>query len=133
MTRRSAKSSRKQPRPSRRQSLNDAPASPTETRAADALTSAWMLTALNALVVQVLWIVLRALLHYNADLQKMQVVASLLLLVAVVLGIAVIVLTPIVYRVRRVPPPRSVSTAALLIGLSPVAAVLALWLVERGG
>lgn len=100
---------------------------PTESRGAEAITAGWMLAALNALVLQILWIVLRALMHYNAGLQPLQLLASLLLLVAIVLGMVVVVLTPVVYRVRCTPPPRNVTIAVLLVGLSPLGAMTALW------
>ncbi|MEX2188775.1 MAG: hypothetical protein WD875_18340 [Pirellulales bacterium] len=99
---------------------------PTESRAAEALTSMWMLSAVNALVAQAVWIGLRFYIRGHADAKIAALLAGLLLIVAAALSIVVLVLTPIVHRVRQVRPPPVVTLMAIVIALGPWAAILTL-------
>jgi hypothetical protein len=104
----------------------DADAGPGESRAAEALTSIWMLSAVNTFVAQAVWIGLRFYIRANAVAQPVALLAGLLLLIAAVLSLVVLVLTPIVYRVRRVRPPAVVTLLAVVIALGPWAALAVL-------
>lgn len=55
----------------------------------------------------------------------MRVVSSLMLLVAMVSGVATLIMTPIVLRTRRQPPPRPIVIVAIVAGVLPVLALVA--------
>lgn len=51
---------------------------------------------------------------------------GVMLFVAIATGVLALVLTPLAYRVRVVPPPRAITIAAVLIGLLPLAVLVLL-------
>jgi hypothetical protein len=55
--------------------------------------------------------------------------AGVLLFSALMAGIMTLVLTPVVYRVRRVPPPRGFTVFAVIVSICPIAG--ALWAILR--
>jgi uncharacterized membrane protein len=90
-----------------------------ETRAVDALTSVWMIAVANTLLCELVAMILALVARQTAS-QNALLLAGLLWLVAVVLGVAALVLTLVVVRLRRTAPPRSVTAAALFIGSAPL-------------
>ncbi len=99
---------------------------PAESRAADAMTSMWMLSAVNTLVAQAVWIGLRFYIRGHADARLAALLAGLLLIVAAALSLVVLVLTPIIHRVRKARPPPIVTLFVILIALGPWAAIATL-------
>ena len=77
-----------------------------ESRAAVAMTVAWMLTCMSTAAGTAVALGLRIV---------------MLLAVAVFTGVLCLLFTPLTYRVRRTPPPRSIAIAAVQIGLAPLA------------
>jgi hypothetical protein len=104
-----------------------------ESRAAVALTVAWMLTcastAVAMFVALALWLVSLAFPFAGPRAHPLVVVAGMLLFVALATGLLCLLLTPLAYRVRNTAPPRAIGIAAVLIGLAPMVTliVLALW------
>ena len=56
--------------------------------------------------------------------EQLQIVAGVLIFAAIVMGVVNLLAIPLVYYVRRTPPPLSVTIAAVLIALAPWAFVL---------
>ena len=113
----------------RHQSEQSAPlAEAGESRAAVALTVAWMLTctstAVAMLVVVTLWLLSLAFPFHGPQLHPLLVVAGMLQFVALFTGLLCLLFTPLAYRVRRTSPPRAIAIAAVLIGLAPVVTLL---------
>lgn len=117
----------------RKKNTRDKPpsaAEPTESRGAELLTSLWMLSAVNALGCEIVWIGLRVYIRNVPDAKIASLLAGLLLIVAMILGFVILGLTPIVYRVRRVAPPPLVTLVAVLIGIAAWAAAATLAIVD---
>jgi hypothetical protein len=60
----------------------------------------------------------------------LEAVSGTILLVAVTTGLVCLLLTPLVYRVRRTAPPRSITIGAALVGLAPLVAIAVLSLLN---
>lgn len=59
----------------------------------------------------------------------MQMMATSLLLVALVTGVLCLALTPLVWRLRRVKPPLAIVLVAVLVGVAPIVTLVVLnWL-----
>ena len=115
--------------PRRRQSEQSAQlAEAGESRAAVALTVAWMLTctstAVAMLVVLALWLISLAFPFQGPRPHPLLVVAGMLQFVALFTGLLCLLFTPLAYRVRRTSPPRPITIAAVLIGLAPIVTLL---------
>ena len=109
--------------PSRRDELPDAG----ESRAAVALTVVWMLTCLATAVGLAVVFLLRGLMVAfpvaaggDHPLARM---AGVMLFVSVATGLLCLVFTPLALRVRQTPPPRSITVAAVVIGVLPLVVV----------
>ena len=102
---------------------------PPEDRRAEAVTVAWMLAAVATLAAQLVALTAR-LVAGGAAAAAAPPVARILpgwfLICAFMTGLVCLVLTPIVYRVRRVPPPWPVTAGVIVISLTPLAALLLL-------
>mgnify|MGYP003578991716 CR=1 FL=1 len=95
-----------------------------ESRAAVALTVAWMLTCMSTAAGMLLVLALRLLmLAFPAaagGIHPLSRIAGVLLFVALATGSVCLLLTPLVYRVRLVAPPRAITVGAVLIGFAPL-------------
>jgi hypothetical protein len=101
-----------------------------ESRGAELITSLWMLSAVNALGCEIVWIGLRVYIRNVPDAKVASLLAGLLLIVAMILGLVIMGLTPVVYRVRRVAPPPLVTLVAVLIGIAAWVAAATLAVVD---
>jgi hypothetical protein len=98
-----------------------------ESRGGEALTVFWMITAMATLV-GVAASALAALLRrfwINGEEERfsLTMLPGVLLFTALVTGTLCLILIPIVFRVRREPPPRTVLWTAVLLGFTPWAAL----------
>lgn len=95
-----------------------------ESRGAVSLTIAWMLTCLSTAVAVLLVLGLHLLaLAFPAQTTSahpLEQMAGVFLFVALLTGLLCLLFTPLTLLSRRRPPPRSISAAAVLIGLSPL-------------
>ena len=92
-----------------------------EDRRAEAVTVAWMLTMVATLGAQVVGAGVLVLLRFMADPpQSLQAFPGLMLFTAAITGLICILLTPLVYRFRRVPPPPGITTLAVTVSLLPL-------------
>lgn len=102
----------------------------------EAVTVAWMLAALCALVAQIgslaAWAAGEWFAGERVPFQPLRSLPGLLLLIALASGLVCLLLTWPALRLRRGPVPRPVTVAALLIGAAPWALLLLLaWLESR--
>jgi hypothetical protein len=118
----------KKGKPKSKTPVAGAPIDAAESRPAVAMTVAWMLTTLSCgaaeVVAVVMWLIAR-----NAGIPADQpnalyMIPQTLLLVAFVAGVVSLLLTPLVYRLRRARPPIQITIAAMLIGLLPIATIV---------
>ncbi len=97
-----------------------------ETPAAEALTIAWMLTALATVVAEIVaafaWLVVW--LGGSPDI-KVTAMPRLATFVAAITGLVTLALTPLAVRARRIPPPQPIVAAVTVIGVIPCLAVCA--------
>jgi hypothetical protein len=100
-----------------------------ESRAAVALTVVWMLTCMSTAVGLVLVLVLRLLMAQfpvaAGGVHPLGQMAAVLLFVTIATGLLCLVFTPLAIRVRQTPPPRSITIAAVIIGLLPIVVIVA--------
>ncbi len=89
------------------------------------VTVAWMLSVMTALVCELGFVAARAYLFFvNAETVPIQVLATMLLFAALVIGLIALGLMMIVVRMRRVTPPRGILTFAAVVSIAPVAAMI---------
>jgi uncharacterized membrane-anchored protein len=95
-----------------------------ESRSTVAVTVVWMLTCMSTAVGSFVVLALRFLMLAfpvaGGRIHPLGQAAGVLLFVAITTGVLCLALTPLVYRVRTVPPPRPVTIAAIAIGLAPI-------------
>jgi hypothetical protein len=101
---------------------------PHEDRAAEVLTVMWMLTAVATLAAQVVaaaaWVV-QLYTTVPDDPGTVRIVPTWFLFCAAVTGLVCLTVTPLVYVLRRRPPPAPVTWATVVICLLP-------WIVVAG-
>lgn len=95
-----------------------------EDRRGEAATVAWMLTMLattasNALAL-VAALIVPTLVANTEQPGLAPLLPRLLLFIAAVTGAVCVVLTPLVYRFRRTPPPEAITAFGLIISVLPV-------------
>jgi hypothetical protein len=96
---------------------------PEESRAAEAVTVAWMLSTLATFAAELAAVAAWAVVGPAVDDQlasPLSVLPRLLLLIAAVAGSVSLLLAPITYRVRLVSPPRAITIIAVLVGIAPL-------------
>lgn len=107
-----------------------------EDRTAVAVTVAWILATIGSLSAQILGAGAYVLLQ-QADLPTRQstlgLLPALMWLIAVVTGVIALALLPVVYRMRKVLPPRSIAAGAFVVGLTPLVVALVRWIAAATG
>jgi hypothetical protein len=101
-----------------------------------ATTVAWMLFTLSCAAAQIVaavtWLIARSAgLPANRP-NALLLVVSTLMGVAILTGILILLVTPLVYRVRKSPPPTAVTFIALLIALLPLVTIASLAVLNPG-
>jgi hypothetical protein len=95
-----------------------------ESRAAVALTVAWMLTCMSTaagmFVVLALRLLMIAFPVAQGGVHPLGRISGVLLFVALATGVLCLLLTPLVHRVRAAAPPRAITVGAVLIGFAPL-------------
>jgi hypothetical protein len=112
--------------PKRKAQKPSVPNDPPETQAADAITVLWLLLALTALVCEVSWGAARWYLTHHPEGQGAVAIHFLLALTALATGGLVLLLVPVVLKVRQQAPPPSITMATIAIGAAPYMALLVL-------
>ena len=98
-----------------------------ESRPAEVVTVAWMLSMLVTVAAELLggavWVAL-ALADSGGVALPVLLIPSLMLFIATVTGFLCLVLTKPVYRLRRVPPPSPITKFGIIVGVLPLVAWL---------
>ena len=101
-----------------------------ESRAAVALTVAWMLSCLSTAVALFVVLGLRLLMLAfpvaAGGIHPLGRVSGVLLSVAVITGLVCVAFIPLVYRARQFAPPREITIGAVMIGLAPIVFMIVL-------
>ena len=98
--------------------------------AADAATIGWMLAVLTATVCELGVLAARLYFHWRPEAVGAGMAGELLLFSSAIVGLIVLGLIPVVYRIRRVKPPAAVTGVAVVIGVLPWT-VIVVQLLER--
>jgi hypothetical protein len=110
--------------PKRKKKFAGAPAAPAESQAAEAATIGWMLAVLTATVCELGVLAARLYFNWHPDAAGVGTAGELLLFSSAIVGLVVLALIPVVYKVRRVRPPTAVTVFAVVVGVLPWAALL---------
>jgi hypothetical protein len=92
--------------------------------AADFLTIGWMVSALTTLACELLSLAAAVYVQFRPDDATAALFARYMLLVAAVVGLATLILTALVWKLRRDRPPLAIVAFALVVGASPLAVLL---------
>jgi hypothetical protein len=105
---------------------------PPEERATEVTTIGWMLCALFTLCAEAVGLAAKIFLLYfpvnDESLARLRLLPVITLSIGLVTGTFCLLLTPLVYRLRKTPPPDLVTLFAVLISLAPLATLLVMGL-----
>ena len=114
----------------RRKKKRAKPAQPTESRRAEVLTVGWSMMVLMTFVCELGAAAALGYCHFHPDAQAARLLAGMLLMGAFVVGVLLLVLTPVVVRIRRVKPPRGIVVFAVAVGAAPWVGIAVRWLAK---
>ncbi len=97
---------------------------PAETRASESLTVFWTVTVLMVLVSNLATVAVHYYLAANPAAEKLALLKGLLLFTGALVGGVSLIVLPILYRVRKVPPPRGLAVFGACVAAAPILAVL---------
>lgn len=89
-----------------------------------------MSTAVGMLTVLALRLLMLAFPVAQGSKHPLAQVSSVLLFAALITGVVCVAFTPLVYRVRKTPPPSSITVAAVMIGVAPIVLLVVLNLLQ---
>ncbi|MCG8450463.1 MAG: hypothetical protein MI725_12915 [Pirellulales bacterium] len=95
-----------------------------ETRASEALTVCWGVTLTILVVCNLVTTAAYYYVSQNPEAERTAVFGELLLLTGSLVGGLSLLLLPVLYRVRRVPPPRGVAVFGACLAIAPILALL---------
>ncbi len=101
-----------------------------ESRSSVAVTVGWLLCAC-ATVGAIILMVAARLIYVQSPESMTLVIANVFTLISVLTGILTMILTVVVVRLRRTPPPAAITWTVLLIGLAPFVSLAILVYLER--
>lgn len=91
-----------------------------EPRTIEVLTIGWMLMVVTTLACEVGFVAVRSLAGGDTVLSTL---SELLLFAALVIGLVALLVTPVVLRSRRLPPPSGVTVFAVVVAGAPIAMI----------
>ena len=98
---------------------------PVETRTSESLTVLWAMTVLMVLVMNLACIGAHYYLVANPDAEKMRLLKGLLLFTGSLVGGLSLIVLPILYRIRKVPPPSGLAVFGACVAVAPILAAIA--------
>ncbi len=98
---------------------------PLETRASEAITVAWTVTITMTLLCDLVIIAAHFYLTTYPEATQIELLRGLMLLGGSLVGIMSLIILPILYRVRKFPPPRGLVIFGICVAIAPLAAILA--------
>lgn len=96
---------------------------PVETRGSEALTVFWTMTVMMVLVMNLVCIAAHYYLAANPDAEKIQLFKGMLLFTGCLVGGISLVVLPVLYRVRQVPPPPGLAVFGACVAAAPILTV----------
>jgi hypothetical protein len=100
------------------------PTEPAESRASEAVTIAWTSSVTGVFVADLIVIAAHLYTRMNPDAQAATVLEAIMLLSAAAMGTISLVLLGIVWRTRRLKPPRGYMAFATLVAVAPILALM---------
>lgn len=92
---------------------------PAEKQRAEVTTIGWMLATMACLLFQIGWLVAALLIRVTPESRALELAVGALFVAALTVSVVVLILTPIVYKFRQIPPPRPVTAFAVLVAIVP--------------
>ena len=108
----------------RKKKTSPRPSVPDESRAAEAVTVAWLLASMMNLLCLAVSVIARVVVMGQEDPRQTLLLANLLLFAAGVMGAASLLLLPAVRKLRDVPPPRRLQQWTAATALIPILGLL---------
>ncbi len=96
---------------------------PAESRVSESLTVFWALTVMMVLVMNVLCIGAHYYLAANPAAEKMRLFQGMLLFTGCLVGGFSLILLPVLYRIRQVPPPPGLAVFGACVAAAPILTV----------
>lgn len=96
---------------------------PFETKRAETLTVAWTVSLTTVLLCDLATMAAHAYVAFHPQARLMNLFGGLVLFAGAVVGVLLIGLLPILYRIRRVAPPRGLVGFGVLIAAAPILAL----------
>jgi putative exporter of polyketide antibiotics len=118
-----AKRKQKSERP--RKPRRPAPVGPRESPMTEAATVAWTVAVTMVVVCDVAAILAHAYLLRNPEEKGAALFGSLMLFGGAAIGVTALILLPVVYRLRRMPPPLGFTVFSVCAAAAPVLALVA--------
>lgn len=97
---------------------------PTETRAAEAITIAWTVTITTLIFCHLITLAAHGYVVLSPAAKKMLLLREMILFAAAIVGVLSMLLLPLVFRHRQVPPPRGVVVFGLCLSIAPILVIL---------
>lgn len=114
----------KQKKSKHKANSNAAKALPSETRTGESLTVFWAVTVLMVLMADLVMIGAHFYLQANPEAEKMALLKGLLLFTGSLVGGASLIVLPILYRIRQVPPPPGLAVFGACVAAAPILTVI---------
>ena len=96
-----------------------------ETRPAEAITVAWTVSVTTVLLCNLTCVGVYFFVASNPEEKKMFLLQNLLLFAGAVVGILSLALLPVVFKVRKIPPPMGLVVFGVCVTAAPILAILA--------
>jgi len=97
---------------------------PAETRAGESLTLFWVVTVLTVLAANLVTVFAHFYVEANPDAEKMALLKGLLLFTGSLVGVVSLIVLPVLYRVRQVPPPLGLTAFGVCVATAPILTVI---------
>jgi len=97
---------------------------PPESQASDAMTVCWVVTLTTLLLCDLSAVAAHVFVVQYPDAQRMAQLRELLLFAGSVVGVLSLLLLPVLYRIRRVPPPTGLVVFGACVAVAPILAVV---------
>ena len=98
---------------------------PQETKAAEVMTVGWTVCLTGVLLCDLVAVMVHLVVPLFSAGIHWQVLENLMLFSGSLIGLLCLILVPVVYRVRRVPPPIGIVMFAIFISIAPIVAFTA--------
>ncbi len=108
----------------KKRSIRSLPQASPETNLGETMTIAWTVTVTTLLLCNLTNAVVYFYVNSHPEAAKMKLLQELLLVAGAIVGILSLLLIPVVYRVRQVPPPRGLVVFGVGVAAASILALL---------